>query len=408
MAEVTDLPTSRLRIAVLNRNFTPTAGGAERYAIALVEQLAARHEIHVFAQNIEHKWPGVTYHTVSMPLRKPRWINQLWYATATWRATRHADASGQAFDVVHSHENTWHGNVQTVHVLPVWHNLFRKVAGNTGAVKRALRWLKVVTSPRLLTYLTLESKRFTLPEASTRRIMVTSPSLHAVMAATFPKAKQAVTTLVPGVDLPQRVPTPDEKKDARSRLGLGRDGACLLFVGNDFEKKGLRTAIFALSALISRATLTDPVTLMVVGKDARQSDFQALADDLGVGARLVFMGAKPDVSPYYRAADVLVHPTREDTFAMVVLEAMAHGVPVVVSGPAYCGIAELLQDGVDSIVLPQPDSKALTHALTRLLQTPSLRATLSVQARTFAEQHAWPDKARAQEAVYRTVSVGVR
>ena len=108
----------KLRIAVLNRNFSPTGGGAERYSIALVEQLAARHEIHVFSQQFDHHWPGVTYHRISTPFKRPRWVNQLWYATATWWATR------LGFDLVHSHENTWHGQVQTVHVLPVRFNLF--------------------------------------------------------------------------------------------------------------------------------------------------------------------------------------------------------------------------------------------------------------------------------------------
>ena len=103
----------KLRIAVFNRTFSPTGGGAERYSIALVEQLAARHEMHVFAQEIDHHWPGVIYHRISAPLRKPRWMNQLWFATATWWATR------RGFDVVHSHENTWHGDVQTVHVLQI-------------------------------------------------------------------------------------------------------------------------------------------------------------------------------------------------------------------------------------------------------------------------------------------------
>ena len=57
----------RLRIAVLNRIFTSTGGGAERYSIALVEQLAQRHEIHVFAQAINHQWPGLHYHRIAQP-----------------------------------------------------------------------------------------------------------------------------------------------------------------------------------------------------------------------------------------------------------------------------------------------------------------------------------------------------
>ena len=65
-----------MRIAVLSRNFSSTGGGAERYSIALVEQLASRHEVHVFAQTIAHQHPGVTYHQVSLPMKRPRWINQ--------------------------------------------------------------------------------------------------------------------------------------------------------------------------------------------------------------------------------------------------------------------------------------------------------------------------------------------
>ena len=122
----TGSPGRRLRVAVLNRVFVPTGGGAERYSMALVEQLAQQHDFHVFAQQVDHQWPGVTYHRVSAPLVRPRWINQLWYATATWWATR------RGFDVVHSHENTWHGGVQTVHVLPIRYNLF---LGRTGMAR---------------------------------------------------------------------------------------------------------------------------------------------------------------------------------------------------------------------------------------------------------------------------------
>lgn len=199
----------RLRIAVLNRVFEATGGGAERYSIALVEQLALRHEIHVFAQRIKHEAAGVTYHKVALPLRKPRWLNQLWYAFATWRVTR------TGFDVVHSHENTWHGQVQTVHVLPVKHNLFH---GRTG-FRRLLRWGKVLISPRLLTYLWLERMRFRAH--ITRRVVVTSASLRDTMATAYPGFPSAATSVItPGVALPDAPAVEAEKRSARVQLGL--------------------------------------------------------------------------------------------------------------------------------------------------------------------------------------------
>jgi glycosyltransferase involved in cell wall biosynthesis len=373
----------RLRIAVLNRVFESTGGGAERYSIALVEQLAPRHELHVFAQQIKHEFPGVTYHRVAMPMRKPRWLNQLWYAFATWRATR------TGFDIVHSHENTWHGQVQTVHVVPVKHNLFQ---GRSG-VRRLMRWVKVGTSPRLLTYLGLEQLRFRALKA--RRVVVTSASLGETMARTYPDAEGKTSVITPGVHLPEIPMDEGAKAAARQVLGLPAQGICLLFVGNDYRKKGLGTLLQALLALPKQ------VSLAVVGNPSQIAEFRQKAEALGLAGRVFFLGALQDVGPAYRAADVLVHPTLEDTFAMVVLEAMAHGLPVVVSSAVYCGISGLLSSGVNALLLDDPrDAQALGKALHPLCEDETLRQQLGRQARLFAGAYRWEDIARQQEALY--------
>ena len=381
----------RLRIAVLNRTFSAKAGGAERYAIALVEQLAARHDIHVFAQSIEHNWPGVTYHRVKMPLRRPRWINQLWFAAATWWATRkHFDPGLETgFDVVHSHENTWHGDVQTVHVLPVKHNLFHGRAG----WRLALRWLKVLTSPRLLVYLGLEHFRYAVQPG--RAVVATSDSLLAIFEATYAVAAGMTSVITPGIVLPNLPISEAGKQTARQQLGLPQAQPCILFVGNDFRKKGL-------SALIdSLRVLPEQVVLAVVGHSAQLPGFRRQVQAAGLGARVFFLGALDDVGPAYRAADCLAHPTLEDTFAMVVLEAMAHCLPVVVSGAKYCGIAGLLEQGVNALLLNEPrDVVALSDGLRRVLGDEALKTKLAQAARVFAENFEWSARAAAQEKLY--------
>ncbi|MBZ4211837.1 MAG: glycosyltransferase family 4 protein, partial [Rhodoferax sp.] len=298
----------RLRIAVLNRVFSPTGGGAERYSIALVEQLAQRHEIHVFAQQIDHHFPGVSYHTVSSPLTRPRWINLLWYALTTWWATR------RGFDIVHSHESTWHGQVQTVHVLPLKYNLFQARTG----WRRSLRWLKVATSPRLLAYLLMEHFRFA--PGPRKAIVVTSPTLKVLVNQTYPSS--VVSLISPGVHLPAAAM---DRQAARAELALPTRGFLLAFVANDYQKKGLSTVLEALRSL------PVDVELAVVGNPSQIEKFQRKAQQMGLAGRVHFLGQLREVSPLYQSADLLVHPTTEDTFAMVVLEAMAHGLPVVVS-----------------------------------------------------------------------------
>lgn len=373
-----------MKIAVFNRIFSKKAGGAERYSVALVEELAAKHDIHVFAQDISHSWPGVTYHRISAPLRRFRWMNQLWYATATWWQTR--KASGQGFDIVHSHENTWHGNVQTVHVLPIKHNLFN---GKTGWL-RVLAWLKVVSSPRLLTYLALEKGRFSYQKY--RQIIVTSPNLLTIFNDTYPNNKNTMSVVTPGVSKASLV----FNKAAEKRvLGIPENCFTIAFIGNRYDIKGLVTLLLAMQQL------PEDVHLLVVGNNNDIDRFQQQSKTLKISHRVYFLGAIDEVSKIYQAADCLAHPTLEDTFAMVVLEAMSYGLPVVVSQEKYCGIAGLLSDQVNALILNDPKNAALlSQKLLSILIDVSLRNKLSSEAAAFAADYSWPHIAQQQERIY--------
>ena len=365
-----------MRIAVLNRTFATTGGGAESYSVNVVRELAAKHEVHVFCQSTDEPVEGVTYHHVLHISDKPRWVNQLVFAVASWWATR------RGF-VVHAHENTWHGQVHTIHVRPTRYNLFHGLQG----LRLALRWLKVVTSPRLLTYLWLEGARF----KSGKTVVATSEALAQECRAAYPGVEIQVIT--PGVRMPQ---TQLSKHEARQHLRLPQDVPLILFVANDYARKGLDTLLQALTEL-------PDVHLAVVGSRNPQAEFEAKAHKLGVNKRVHFLGPLKEMSPAYQAANALAHPTLEDTFAMVVLEAMAHGLPVVVSGPKYCGISEQLVHGQQALLLDDPkDASALAKHLAELLkdQADSLSVHLLLQAgKAFAAKHTWQQAASAYETL---------
>jgi glycosyltransferase involved in cell wall biosynthesis len=369
-----------MKIAIFNRIFSKQAGGAERYSAALVEALAAKHDIHVFAQHINHSWPGVTYHHVSSPLRRSRWLNQLWYATATWWVTR------SGFNIVHSHENTWQGNVQTVHVLPIKHNLFN---GKTGW-RKVGAWLKTITSPRLLAYLALEKARFA--KSDNRHIIVTSPSLLGIFDSTYPNTGNTISVITPGVN---KVDAAFDKAAAKRSLGVSEDSFTIAFVGNRYDIKGLPTLLVALRSLPSH------VNLFVVGNAEQVGFYQAQAEKLGIAQRVRFLGAVNGVELVYQAADCLAHPTLEDTFAMVVLEAMSYGLPVVVSREKYCGIAGLLTHESNALILDEPkDASTLAQLLQRIVNSAELRGKLSHEALKFADRFTWTQIAREQEQIY--------
>ncbi len=221
---------------------------------------------------------------------------------------------------------------------------------------------------------------------------MTSPSLRHIFTTAYPNCGNDVSLITPGVARAERV---IDKAVAKRTFGLPEDAFVIAFVGNRYDIKGLPTLLLALQALPVL------VNLLVVGNAEQVGLYQAQAEKLGVGQRVRFLGAVNGVEQVYQAADCLVHPTLEDTFAMVVLEAMSYGLPVVVSREKYCGIAGLLTDGLNALILDEPkNAKALSKLILNIVDNAELRDRLSDEALKFADGFAWATKAQEQELIY--------
>ena len=373
-----DPTPQRLKIAVLHRTFLANAGGAEAYAVAVALELSQRHEVHVFAQEMDTSLQSVTYHPIALFFKRPRWLNQLWFALATWWKTR------AGFDIVHSHENTWHGNVQTVHVIPM---RCKPRGGILSAVK-------IATSPRLWTYSVLEFFRFRW-QAKRQWVAVSQPLLQQLSRMRPFLPAHQLFAITPGIypmtdgisPLPSSVFF--KSQDASSKV--------LLWVGNDAVKKNLQTVITAL------ASLDATFHLLVVGKALPHKAWQDQLRALGLTDRVRWLGVVSDMSAVYACADLLLHPTLEDTFGMVVLEAMSHGLPVIVSSSDYCGISAELMHGLNAYVLQNPwDAPALADAVGQVMASQG-DINYSENARAFAQQHRWSDVAQQYEVLFQHI-----
>ncbi len=369
----------RLTIAVLHRTFRSDAGGAEAYAVAIALELAKRHDVHVFAQEMDPTLQGVIFHPIPLFFKRPRWLNQLWFALASWLMTR------QGFDIVHSHENTWHGNIQTVHVIP----MRCKHVLPLGLWRRTVHSLNLLSSPRLLAYWALERGRFGFH--SHRHWVAVSKPLQQRLQRMRPALPIAqLHCIAPGIYPPSDseanhspVPSP-----MRNRL---------LWVGNDAEKKNIGTVLRALALLDTSYTLT------VAGHARPTLAWQETAATLGLTHRVHFLGVVSHMAEVYACADILLHPTLEDTFGMVVLEAMANGLAVVVSHADYCGVSADLSHGVNAYILNDPmNPEAIAHAVKHLSDT-LVFDQYKTHAMHFAKQHAWSDVAAQYEALFEEV-----
>jgi len=375
---------TRLRVAVLTRTFSTSAGGAERYCASLVKHLAPQHEIHVFAQDIRTEYPQVVFHQVPLFCRRPRWLNQIAFAFYTWWKTRNG------FDVVHSHENTWHGDVQTIHVLPFSYLWFV----NRHGFSLFFKTLQLITSPRLLTYWVLEKLRMRHQQG--RFLVAVSEPVKTVLNIDLHHKLELIFVIPPGIDTTQSHSNA-EKMQARLDLGLPMQGKCLLWVGNNATKKGLPTLLEAL------AQLPKDIFLVIAGSASPENKWRTQVAALELEDRTYFKGVLDDMTLAYTAADLLVHPTLEDTFGMVVLEAMSHAVPAIVSAEQYCGISAEMTHLKTAWILQDPlDTNALKDAIEKSLESNTHEA-MSQHAIAWACTQDWHHLALAQEALYHNV-----
>lgn len=197
--------------------------------------------------------------------------------------------------------------------------------------------------------------------------------------------------LIPqGVDIERFRPSEDVGA-LREALGIPVQGAVVVFVGSLIERKGIDLLLAAWEKI--HADRPD-ATLVMVGRNEFADDPAAVVfldnhlANLSESARrrVLQAGLRPDVDEYLRAADVFAFPSRREGFGTVMIEAMASGLPCVVSELTDITDYIFATDGSTGVVVPPNDANALARELCRLLADPDRAATMGIAARRRATE----------------------
>lgn len=336
----------------------PARGGCETYITDLIRRLAADgHAVHLYASRWdEDALPaGIHLHPLPCP-RGPRSLRPWRFGAACLRALRGAD-----HQLSIGFNKTWGQDVlypqAGLHAATALHNLRKH---RRPLVRRLARLAKTLDLAHW-SYTLLERRQY----LGKRRpfIVVNSDMVRRHFQRHYGIHPNEIRVVHSAID-PDRFVEDDRPRrrlEWRQFWGIAPDETVGLFTAMNYQLKGLEPLLHA----VARLRTDRPFRLLVVGNpDTRRHE--ALARRLGVAGRVVFAGYFPDTRNCYFAADFLVHPTFYDPCSLVVLEALACGLPVITS--RFNGARELLNVPEEGFVIDNPhDHDHLAWCLARLL-----------------------------------------
>ncbi|MBX3314428.1 MAG: glycosyltransferase [Actinobacteria bacterium] len=230
-------------------------------------------------------------------------------------------------------------------------------------------------------------------------ILANSVEERAQLVRLYGASRERIEIVPPGVQ--HAFFAPGDRAGARRAVGLPERVPLLLFVGRIQPLKGLDVAVGALAELADQRA-----RLVVVGGpsgeegDAELARVRALAEALGVAERITWVAPQPHhlLSTWYRAADVVVVPSRSESFGLVALEAAACGTPVVAA--AVGGLRTLVEHGRTGLLVDERDPAAFAEAVTTLLADPVRAAEMGASASARAARYTWSTAAARLRRIY--------
>jgi len=356
------------RIAVIAYEYG-SIGGSERFVQEVTERLAAtgKYEFHVFSNKWTSQCTSITFHKV--PVLAFSVFLRIWGFN---KLLGHMIRKG-SFDIVHSHWGTDHADIYSLHGAP--HAFWVR----TILCRRRLKF-----ASRVLAAL----DRKMIEQGRDKMFMPVSAYLQRTYESEYGHLLGTWKVVHPGIDLSVFTYLNRQKvrADLRKKYLIPNNALVVLFVGMNFKTKGLETVIRATSQL-RRIQPDSPVHVVVVGR-GNENQFKQIAAESGCDDFVTFTGPQFEgIERFYAAADILAMPAQFETFCMVVLEAMAAGLPVIIT--ENMGVKDIVQNGINGFVLPNGDQiESLTECLVKLSDS-KLRESMGSEACKTSKGHGW-------------------
>jgi len=375
------IPNHSIRVGVIIPKYG-LVGGAETYVFELCERLALRgeFEIHVLANKWRKGKAPITFHKIPI-ISFPRFLQPLSFA---YFVKKHINSSD--YSLVHSHDRIFGMDLLTFHGIPhkTWIRNIRKRP--LTLFDRATIWV--------------EQKGF--KNRSLKIVMPVSSLVREEVKKRYGFLEDKLMVNPPGVET-ERFSALDRKQCRREiflRYRFSPEDVVVLFVSMNFELKRLSLVLKGIAGLVAQEEREINLKLLIVGK-GDEKRFRGLARNLGISDRVIFAGVTREVEKYYMAADIFAMPSRFDTFGLVVLEAMAAGLPVIITRSV--GARDFVEHGVTGFVLSENPSVSEMIVSLAFLMKREKRLQMGANGRKVAIRHSWDNVADRMADLYRSL-----
>lgn len=376
----------KARLAVVSP-FLDKRHGTERPVVEWLGEASRSFDIHIYSQHVEDlDLSQVVWHRIpKMP--GPHLLNYLWWFAANhlWRAWDKR-FRGLKPDLVYAPGiNCLDADVISVHIM--FAELLRRNLPSMRFSKHRLGEWPRLLHRQLYYRLIVRLERRLYPDPEVTLIVIARRVSKGLQQFYGRKNPSAVVYF--GLDHetfnPQR--RLELREMARRQIGLETGEFALLLVGNDWLNKGLLVLLEVMGRLRRL-----PLRLLVVGEDDPQP-YQNIIAENSLAERVRFLPPRKDVEYYYAASDAYTGPSREDALPLPPAEAMACGLPVIVT--SQCGVSEIIVDGENGLVMQDPlNADDLCSKIQQLYGDHALRHRLSEKAVETAQHYQWERSGR--------------
>jgi glycosyltransferase involved in cell wall biosynthesis len=219
-----------------------------------------------------------------------------------------------------------------------------------------------------------------------------------VRETVWPWRRGAFEVLIHGIDTTAPAPPATSRPEVRRALGIADDQVLAITVANLRRNKDYPNLLRAARL----AAAEEPrLRFVAVGQGPLQAEIAALHEGLGLGGTLQLLGFRRDVSELMDAADLMVMASAHEGLPVAIMEAFAHGLPVVAT--AVGGVPQAISDGVQGHLVPPGDSEALAHAVVAVARDDDRRRAMGEAARRRAADYDIRHAVAVQQERYRTL-----